>query len=269
MIEREPSGSLIGLVRRLGYLDAPAPGTSERILPIPWVHAIINLGEPYTVLRHGETPIDRDFAGAFISGLQSTYLVNRNPARLHHVGAELEPWAWRAWGAEPVVDAVVDAEQVMPGIAAARRDALAAAGPAAAVDALERGLENALTGAHPDPVAAAIGRAIAADPSRRIGDVAREAGVDPASVARRFARATGTAPKAHARIHRLHRFLAQLSLPGPLPTWTALVADAPYYDQPHFNREFLRLTGATPRAYLAALGEAGRAAPSFVNGEVR
>lgn len=265
--EREPVEGLRGLVRRLWYLDAPTPGGVERILPIPYVHAIVNLGEPYEVLRRGDEPVGRAFPGAFVSGLQSAYLVNRNPERIRHVGAELEPFAWRALGMEPFADEVRPASGVLPALDGVRDDLLAAPSqhPAErALGLLEAALLAAAIGPAPDPVVVRVAGAIAADPDQRIGQVARRAGVRASSLAQRFRRATGTTPKAHADVHRLHRFLARLAAPGELPTWTEMVAETGYYDQPHFIRAFTRFAGVTPRAYLRALGEDGRAAPSFV-----
>ena len=71
-------------------------------------------------------------------------------------------------------------------------------------------------------------------------------------------------PKAHADVQRFHQFLRRLAEPGDLPTWTELVASSSYYDQPHFIRSFTRFAGVTPRAYVKALGDDGRAEPSFL-----
>lgn len=265
-LERAPRAELAGLVRRLWYLDAPARGRVERILPIPYVHVIVNLGEPYRVMLHGREPVGLDLAAGFVSGLQSSALVNLNPERLHHVGAELEPWAWRAFGAEPVADAVEDASRRLPAVADLR-DALVGLTGDDALDRFEAALADAAVGAV-DPVVVDVGRRIAADPGARISAVAEAVGTDPASVARRFRRATGTTPKVLARIHRLHAFVSRLAVDGRPPTWSALVADAPYYDQPHFNRDFSRMVGLSPREYLELLGDDGRAAPAFVTTDI-
>ncbi|WP_291378957.1 AraC family transcriptional regulator [Demequina sp.] len=263
-MERQPSPALTGVVRRLWYLSAPTRGTIERILPIPYVHAIANLGEPYVVMSHGETPVGLTCAGAFVSGLQSTYLVNRNPAHLHHVGAELEPFAWRAFGVDPFADEVRGAGPILPlvdGVSATHhgtRDA------DAALDALDAALVNSRAGVSPDPVAIAVAREIAKDPDTPIAEVARRSGITPSAVAAAFRRATGVTPKAHADVHRFHQFLRAISEPGELPTWTELVARSSYYDQPHFIRSFTRFAGISPRAYVRALGDEGRAGPSFL-----
>lgn len=268
--EREPVAGLRGLVRRLWYLDASTPGGVERILPIPFVHAIVNLGEPYEVLRRGDEPVGQVFTAGFVSGLQSRPLVNRNPAHLHHVGAELEPFAWRTLGMEPFADDVRPASRVLPSLDGVRADVHARSShdPAQrALDLLEAVLLDAASGPAPDRGVVAVTAALAAEPGMRVGVAAAAAGVPASSLAARFRRATARTAKAHADVLRFHRFLDAISRPGPLPTWTEMVAQTTYYDQAHFIRAFTRLAGVAPREYLRVLGEDGRAAPSFVHAE--
>ncbi len=261
-VERTPASALVGLVRRLWFLSAHTPGGSERILPIPWVHAIVNLGDPYRVERQGDRIVGQQFDGAFVSGLQRSFLINSNPPHLYHVGAALEPWAWRAFGAEPYTDDVRDAAAVLPGLAQVRGVARAAASPEAALDALEAALLESLTGAGVDTVVVATARDIEDNPAQRVGDIADHVGVSRSALAPRFKRATGINPKQFADLHRFHEFLSMIAEPGR--TWTDLISRSSYYDQPHFIRTFTKFTGLTPRKYLRALGEDGRAAPSFV-----
>lgn len=259
---------LTTIVRRVWYLDVPAPGRDERILPIPYVHVIVNLGDPYRVVAIGEDAKDEELAAEFVSGLQTSVVTTRNPSRLHHVGAELQPWAWRAFAAPPIAGAVEPGSRALPGLAGLREELIGAGGPHDCVAGL---IDRLVALAEPSRVDAVIARAgarIAEDPARLISDIARECRTPASSLARRFRAATGITAKSLASVHRLHGFVSRLAQPGPLPTWTELVADAPFCDQPHFNRQFRALTGMTPGAYLAALGESGRAAPSFVNGTV-
>ncbi len=263
-VDREPPTELAGIVRRLWFLSAPTRGAIERILPIPFVHVIVNLGQPYEVLSHGADPVGLECAGAFVSGLQSTYLVNRNPTHLHHVGAQLEPSAWRALGLAPFADEVRLAAALLPRVHDVATEHAGSDDAEAALGGLERALVDSLTGDAPDPLATAVARAIESEPDTPIGDIARRVGITPSAVASAFRRATGVTPKAHADVHRFHQFLRVLAEPGELPTWTALVARSSYYDQPHFIRSFTRFAGVSPRAYVKALGHEGRAEPSFL-----
>jgi AraC-like DNA-binding protein len=263
-LERPPSNELAGLVRRFWFLSAHTAGGIERILPIPWVHVIVNLGEPYVVERQGDRVVGRRFDSAFVSGLQRSYLLNTNPEHLFHVGAALEPFAWRVFGAEPFIDDVRDAAEVWPALGQMREALGPSPSPEQALDVLEAALIESLTGTELDALVVATSRAIEANPATRIGTIAHKVGLSSSALAPRFKRATGINPKQFADLHRFQEFLGLLATPGPLPTWTDLIAQSHYYDQPHFIRTFSRLTGLTPRRYLRALGEQGRASPAFV-----
>ena len=265
-VEREPRAELAPLVTKLWFLDVPTRGPIEWILPIPRVHAIVNLGEPYAVLRSGDTELGMTLEAGFVAGLQRTYLVNRNPERLRHVGAELRPYAFASLGMEPFAAEVRPASRALPALDGVRAALAPDAAPDECLAALEDALVAALaaSGAIADPTVARVADEIDRRPDARVADVAAASGVSAGSLAQRFRRATGTTPKVYADTVRFHRFLTRLAEPGPLPTWTELIADTSYYDQPHFIRAFTRFAGLSPREYLRILGEEGRVEPSFL-----
>lgn len=92
----------------------------------------------------------------------------------------------------------------------------------------------------PDLLATALGR----DPSLSISDWADEAGLDPASVSRGFARAYGVSPK-RFRLE-LRTRSAVRALTGWRGTLASLAAEHGFADQAHFARASLALTGRTP-----------------------
>lgn len=266
-VELPPSPELSHLLTRLWYLQGPSPLRFERIVPMPFVHLIVNLGEPYRVVRRGDDPVDETMHGSFISGLQSRYLVNENPAVLHHVGAELQPYALAAMTTTPMsqlADRVVDAEAALPGIGAVRERLGRHPLPVEAISTLESALRSRLAGAEPSPTVEAAIALLAANPERTIGGVAAELGVSHKTLIGRFVKSAGVTPKSYADVHRFHRFLGELPRTGELPAWSELVARAGYYDQPHFIRVFSKFTGMTPRAWFDIVREHGRDYPSFV-----
>ena len=64
-----------------------------------------------------------------------------------------------------------------------------------------------------------------------------------------FREEVGLTPKTAARIVRFSGVMDRLPAEGT-PCWAEVAADAGYYDQAHFNREFAEFTGGTPSDYL-------------------
>ncbi|MDR1328372.1 MAG: helix-turn-helix domain-containing protein [Oscillospiraceae bacterium] len=62
----------------------------------------------------------------------------------------------------------------------------------------------------------------------------------------------GLSPKAFARCVRFQKVIGVMNS-ARRPGLAELSADAGYYDQPHFTKEFREMTGMTPREYLAAV----------------
>ncbi len=255
-LERPVPAALGDAVSRMWWLRMPSPERFERIVPIPAVHLIVNLGEPYRVVARGRTPVDEVFTGAIVSGLQVDYLLNENPPLIHHVGAELAPWALPAFGIDPVrvAERVVDAEEVFPGV-----------GEVTSLDELEGYLRSRLApGWRREPRILNAVESMRDRPGRPMSALAAEAGLTPKGFIALFRRHCGLTPKRFAEVCRHHAFLQRLPTEGPLPPWTELLAHEPYYDQPAFIREFRRFTGMTPTAFLEHRRRYGAADPSFL-----
>jgi AraC-like DNA-binding protein len=266
-VERLPVAELEPFITKFWYLRTPSLQRFERIVPLPFVHLIVNLSEPYRVLKRGDAAVDETFANTFVSGLQTTFLINENPAVIQHVGVEFQPYGLCAFSARPaaeVAERVLDGDAVLPGVADVRNRALAQA-PGDAIDLLEAELRHRLRpDGMPHPIAVSAVRMIAADPDRPIADIAAAVGASHKTLIAVFRRNLGIGPKVFADVHRHYRFLSELPSEGPMPTWTELVSRAGYYDQPHFIRVFSRFTGMSPREYLETTRRFGAEHPSFV-----
>jgi AraC-like DNA-binding protein len=100
----------------------------------------------------------------------------------------------------------------------------------------------------PDPVVAAAVRAIRAAPGTiRIGPLAAHLGFSQDRLEKRFRRSVGASPKQLASILRLRRAVDSYR---PGASLTRLAADAGYFDQSHFIREFRSVTGKAPQEFF-------------------
>jgi AraC-like DNA-binding protein len=108
-----------------------------------------------------------------------------------------------------------------------------------------------------DPLALAAVAMLAADPERRIGDLARELAVSERHLLRRVRAAVGYGPKTLARVLRFQRLLALAQRGGGSLADLALTAG--YADQPHMTGEVTRLAGAPPTEVLGVAAPRGDA----------
>ncbi|MBX3592925.1 MAG: AraC family transcriptional regulator [Sphingomonas sp.] len=166
------------------------------------------------------------------------------------------PLGWTrffAASAEHYADRAVDAEQDPVFAAIARlRPQLADphADPYAQAEAINRHLIDLLADAPPDDPAVVRAHAALADPDvGTVADLAARAEVSERSLERLSRRAFGFPPMLLLRRQRFLRTLGAVMLDASR-SWSAAL-DLHYYDQSHFNRDFTRFMGLTPRAYMA------------------
>ena len=255
-------------VTSLWYAKAPRVQRYEKILPMPIVHLIVNLAEPYQLLtREGES-VPQTFRRGFVSGLLTRYLVIENPLLIRNVGAEFSPYGIAAFTSMPVAqltDTVRESKEVLLGSESLRERASATDSAADAMAVLEDYLRSVL---RPDFTtgdrAIAACELISANPGIAIAEVAEQCGMSHKSLIAHFRRHCGVTPKVFANLCRFHQFLTNLPLGGEMPRWSDLVAETNFYDQAHFVRAFRSYTGFSPSEYLDAIRRFGPEYPSFV-----
>jgi len=116
--------------------------------------------------------------------------------------------------------------------------------------ALDRVLLQQLSSALPpdEQVMAIVDRLTRCQAAPPVAQLAREVGLSPRQLQRRFLAAVGVPPKRFVRVVRFAR-VWQLASMRPPETWADLAADNGYADQAHMVREF-RAFGAEPPTRL-------------------
>ncbi len=263
-VEVPPPAALDSVATRLWHLDTAPVRRFEKILPMPSIHLIVNLSEPYRLFDR--TGASTAVVDAFVSGLQREWLVIESPARIRHVGVELTPAGLHALApgrAATSAGAVQDARALLDGIDPLVERFGVARSPHAMLGVLVDFLLGSLVQA-PDPLVTATARAIEADVDRTVASLAIELGVSQRTLISRFRDATGTTPKQHAQVLRFHRFVDRVHAAGGPPDWADLAVASGYYDQPHVIRAFRRFSGWTPAEYHRLVAEHGPDAAHFV-----
>ena len=251
--ERRPTGELGRFVESVWYARGTIPYRRELIAPTGSCVAVVVLGAPIAakpLTQDGDALVAQR---GYLIGPHDGPVLNEPTGHTHAVGIVTTPvGAGPVLGVEParVRGRVVDLPSVWRAADDLRRRLLREDGADAMLDlttaALESGLRPALPGL--DRCARAV-EVLRADPSQEVGDVARLLGVSHEHLDREFVRHVGLTPRAFARIGRLNRVLAGLDVFADV-RWTQVAADAGWFDQSHFIRDFKRHTGTTPSAYL-------------------
>lgn len=96
--------------------------------------------------------------------------------------------------------------------------------------------------------ALALEQLAACDGNTSVETIADLAGVTSRQIDRLFARRLGIAPKTVGRVLRFQRALRSL-MRDPGRPLAEIAADAGYFDQSHFVKDFRRMTGGVPRGY--------------------
>ena len=117
------------------------------------------------------------------------------------------------------------------------------------VAAVERLLEQRLDARSvtANEAAIATGVRLLSRPHVAVAEVAERVGLSPRTFTTRFRDAVGLRPKAYQRIARFRRAV-RLAAAAVRPCWSAIAADAGYYDQAHMIAEFKAFTGQPPTA---------------------
>ena len=245
-VERAPLAALAGLVSSV-WVQEVAPDTG------PYVHRNVPNGGVEILCPAGDVPR--------VVGPLTRPLVDVLAPGTTVVGVRLHAGAAASLLGVPlseVVDVTVDPEDLWGRSAAALGELVdVAASPQAAVARLERHVASRVVhAAPPDPLVSEVVRRLRWG-SDDIGSIRSELYISERQLRRRCLAAIGIAPKTLHRMLRFQRFLAfaqHAVAQGRAPTadgLASLAAEAGYADQPHLSRECLRMTGLSPRTFLA------------------
>jgi AraC-like DNA-binding protein len=94
----------------------------------------------------------------------------------------------------------------------------------------------------------ALAELVASEGTTTVGRLAESAACSPRQIERLFAQSLGLPPKVVGRVLRFQHALRRL-MHDPQVALADVAADARYYDQAHFIREFRLFTGGVPRGY--------------------
>ncbi len=246
-VERPPIAALADVVSAVWVQQVAAGGTAyrQRNLPHGGTEVVCAIGGPPRVVG--------PLTGPRVEMLAPGTTV---------VGMRLRPGAAGALlGLPPseLVDLAVPGDALWGRAGTTLGDRVAAAGsPAEAVAALQHGmLARRLPDADLDPLVGEAVRQLMPGGATTVAALPRLLAVSERNLRRRCQAAVGLGPKGLHRTLRFQGFLARaqeaLGAGRPPGALAELAVHTGYADQAHLTRECVRLTGLTPRAYVAEI----------------
>lgn len=252
-VSRVPRAPLDGLIDDLYYLEGAPPYPRLTLPPMPGALLIINLEAPFHI-RGGADIATAEYADGCVISMRTRALEFGYPCWTRSVGVHVKPWGLAPFLRMPAAelcDRPVTVEQVWGrrAVAELRERMAAVEGPHEMLTLLEEELMRRLREAAGLKLVRHTSRAMAtATGMVAIGDLSAAAGVSSTHMAQRFKEVIGVTPKRLARTYRFTAAVFAIDPVGPI-NWSALAADAGYFDQAHFVHEFREFTGLTPTRY--------------------
>jgi AraC-like DNA-binding protein len=250
-----PSPPLKAYIEYLYYVDGLAPYPHEKILPDSRLDLKINFGGAIRAYEVDHAEPFETCSDSWCVGLWSEYHIVDWPPNMQFFGVSFKPG-----GAYPSLhiplselhNQVVPLDALWGHCAAEIRERMYAATSIQARFAL---LEQYLL-AHlceaPDGLSAVqyalaqIARCHGALSIRALSD---QIGISQNHLGTQFKRLIGGTPKELARLYRFEQALSSIDPAQPVD-WTRVAYQSHYYDQSHFNKDFVAFTGHNPTEYL-------------------
>lgn len=240
-----------------GYEERPAERMERREVPIGRVVVILNLGDKLDVREVAHSPLPAPGpVGSFVAGMGDGPVVIEN-GRQEGIQLDLSPLgAYRLLGLpmKELTNLVVELEDLRGAAVVELVDRLAST---SSWDERFAVLDDELTrwaadGPDPDPaVAWAWNQLDATSGAVEVGPLADETGWSRRHFIKMFRDQVGLAPKATAQVLRFNQARQLLAERRVGTSITDVAMACGYADHSHLTREFKRIAGTTPSAWLA------------------
>ncbi|MEN3304731.1 MAG: hypothetical protein V7603_933 [Micromonosporaceae bacterium] len=247
------------------YVERPPASALRALLSSVWVQQVGRDAAPYVHRRIANGAIElvcRVGSAPQVIGPLTEPLVEVLKPGTTIVGVRFVPGAFPVVAGQPaseVVGLTLNAEELWARSAAALGEAVGtAASPKEALAAVQLyAHERASAGQRPDPLVAEVVRGLMPWRTVDVASLRASLHISETQLRRRCRTAIGLAPKTLHRMLRFQGFLAlvqQAIAQGRAATDDGLgllALRAGYADQPHLTRECVRLTGVSPRMFIA------------------
>jgi AraC-like DNA-binding protein len=250
-----PSPPLNAYIEDLYYLDGPAAYPRQKVIPVASSNLMINLGNPFAVYEPDRVQPLITCRDSWLVGIWSTYHSVDWPPNVRFFGVHFKPsgaYPFLGLPLSEVNSQVVPLDAIWGSYAGEIREQLYAAPNIQAGFAL---LEQLLLARlHEAPHGLSVVQYAITEIDQRHGALSIRAlsdqiGISQNHLGTQFKRLVGILPKEAARFYRFAHVLRRIDVAQPVDL-TRIAHEFEFYDQSHFNKDFVAFTGYSPSEYV-------------------
>lgn len=254
-ISYRPAPPLSAYIDDLYYIDGPAPYPRQKALPVASSNLMINLGEPFDVYQPDQAEPFITCLNSWWVGIWSTYHTVDWPPDVRFFGVHFKPGGAYPFLQFPLTEMnnqVVPLDAIWGACAVEIRERLYAS---PSIQAGFAQLEQLLLAQLSDPphgldvVQYAITEISQYHGGLSIRALSNQIGISQNHLGNQFKRFVGIPPKEVARFYRFANALHLINTTR-LMNLTCIAHQSQFYDQSHFNKDFVAFTGHNPTEYL-------------------
>jgi AraC-like DNA-binding protein len=250
-----PSPPLLTYIEDFYYIDDPAPYPRQKALPGASSNLMINLGEPFDVYKPDQVQPFITCRDSWWVGVWDTYHSVDWPLTVRFYGVHFRPGGAYPFVQFPLTEIsgqVVPLDAIWGCYAAEVRERLSAVPTVQAGFAM---LECLLLARLCDvPRSHGLVRYAVSEIGRHHGALSiralsQQLDISQNHLSTQFKRLVGAPPKEVARLYRFARALHLIDSALSVDL-TCIAHQTHFYDQSHFNRDFIAFTGHSPSQYI-------------------
>ena len=237
------------------YIDGPAPYPRQKALPVASSNLMINLGEPFDVYQPDQAEPFITCSNSWWVGIWSTYHTVDWPPDVQFFGVHFKPGGAYPFLQFPLTEMnnqVVPLDAIWGRYANEIRERLYTAPTLQSAFALLERLLLARLSEAPrglEVVEYAVAGIAQTHGALSIRTLSDQIGISQNHLGTHFKRLVGIPPKEVARFYRFAHVLRLIDSAQPFDL-TQIAHQSHFYDQSHFNRDFVAFTGHSPSEYV-------------------
>ena len=250
-----PAAPLNAYIEDFYYLDGPAPYPRQKVMPVASCNLMINLGQSFDVHRPDQVEPFISCKDSWWVGVWNTYHAVDWPPQVQLFGAHFKPGGTYPFLQLPLSEMssqVVPLDAIWGSFASEIRERLYTAPTVQAGFAILEQLLLARLCEAPrrlEVVQYAVAKIAQHEGALSIRALSDQLDISQNHLGTQFKRLVGISPKEVARLYRFAHVLRLIDSAQNVDL-TLIAHQTHFYDQSHFNKEFMAFTGHSPTAYV-------------------